>query len=177
MPISDAELNKPVNACVSRMGEETVHAALQTWRDTGDSYEWWWLVIAHGEQHFTAVRFEGLRDMLLNSEIDVHMNTHLRDLPHEQPNPANPQRALPGVITPPVVQRAELDDDEAHQYLGAHPDTLVVVVEGSELKGIVSGAERQYGFSGLSLRALLEDFDEVGDADTLIVQRKRPPGA
>jgi hypothetical protein len=172
MPIPDSELHKPSNAYLLRPASDNVHATLQAWRDSANSYEWWWLIVDHGDQQYAALRFESLRDILFHPDLDVHMNTRLADLPPLRVNPADPATPIPGVHRPHVVEQQALAPDDIFDRLRASPGGVLVVVQDGRFRGILSSGVRTFAFTDLPLRALLEEFDRSGDPDTIILAHK-----
>lgn len=160
MPIADAELAKPANAFLVRPADETVLAALRAWRDTPQSYEWWWLLIDHGAARFTALRFEDLRDLLASPDLGVTMQTRLADLPSRRENPDNWAQPWPGVYTPEVVQQDALSTAQALQRMRDAPGRILIVADGARLAGILTDTQRTFAFADRPLLDLLEDYEQ-----------------
>ena len=169
MPIADSELNKPANTHLLRPATETVLAALRAWRGTPDPYEWWWLVIEHADQHFTAIRFGELRDALAHDGMNVHMNTLLGDLPPRRDNPVDWERPFPGVVTPTVVDQATIGTARALRLVQDSPARVLVVLADGAFKGILAAGERTFAFADQPLLDMLEQFEAPGDSDTHIL--------
>ncbi|MBN1202076.1 MAG: hypothetical protein JXJ20_09490 [Anaerolineae bacterium] len=165
MPIADAELHKAANAHLTRHASQTVYQALKAWRGTPGSYEWWWLIIDHGHQHFTAIRFEGLRDMLAHPDLDVTMDTLLADLPPYRDNPANWEQPFPGVLEPAVVDQAEISTARALRMRDHSPGHLLIVLSDEQFRGILSTSERIFAFTDKPLLDMLEEYEEALSAE------------
>jgi len=174
MPVSDAELNQAANAHLLRPATETVFSALRVWRDTPGPQEWWWLVIQHDAQRYTALRFAELRDLLAQRKRGAHMNTPLADLPARRDNPDDPDRPVPGVVTPPVIDGAEIDAARAREIALTSPGQVVVVVRDEQFRGIVSITSRTFAFADKPLLDLLEDFEMGGESETIIMPHSTP---
>jgi hypothetical protein len=171
MPIADAEMNKSANAYLCRPATETVFTALRAWRDTPDSFEWWWLIIEHGERQYTAIRLAGLRDLLVQRKRGVHMNTPLADLPYQRPNPDDPDHPLPGVVSAAVVDSEAVNTTRALEMVQASPGQVLVVLQNGKFRGILSATSRTFAFSDKPLLDLLNDFEMGGESETIIVPR------
>lgn len=163
MPIADSELNKAANAHLVRPAEDTVYSALQVWRSTPNSYEWWWLVIDHGEGQFTALRFETVRDLLQSPDYAVGMHTRLGDLPRRREDPANWGRPLPGVVTPVVVEQDAMGTARALQIMRDSPGRVLVVVNQGQFRGILSASERTFAFTDKPLLDMLDEYEQGSD--------------
>jgi hypothetical protein len=168
MPIAETELNKAANAHLLRSADDTVYRALKAWRDTPDSYEWWWLIIDHGDQRYTAIRFEGIRDALARPDPGVHMNARLADLPPLRDNPDDWEHPFPGVVTPTVVEQDTMSTAGAFRAMKDGPGVLVVLQEG-QFRGILSASERTFAFTDKPLLDMLDEFEKPGDSDTQIL--------
>ncbi len=160
MPIADSELDKTANAHLVRPAGDTLYTALQVWRSTPNSYEWWWLVIDHGDAQFTALRFEAVRDLLRDSEQRVTMHTRLGDLPPRRENPDAWGPPLPGVVTPVVVEQAAMGTARALQIMRDSPGRVLVVVNQGQFRGILSGSERTFAFTDKPLLDMLDDYEQ-----------------
>jgi hypothetical protein len=169
MPIDAAELVKAANAHVIRPAHDTVYQTLKAWRATADSYEWWWLIIQHDNRRYTAIRFEGLRDVLTYPGLNVTMNTPLTDLPSRRDNPADWERPFPGVVTPTVVEQTAMGTAHALQIMQDSPGQVLVVLHDGQFRGILSGSQRTFAFSDKPLLDMLDEFEQHGDDDTLIL--------
>lgn len=169
MPIDDAQLDKATNAHITCPATDTVHRALQRWRATPNSFEWWWLIIEHGSQRFTAIRLEDLRQVLENESLGVDMNTALQDLPPRRDNPADWGRPYPGVVTPTVVEQTALSTAQALQTMQDSPGRVLVVLHDGHFRGILSAAERTFAFTDTPLLDMLDSFEAGGEDDTAIL--------
>lgn len=177
MAIADAELDKPVNAHLVRTATESVLDALRAWRAAPGSYEWWWLIVDHGSQHYTALRFEALRDLLQSANANITLGTHLSDLPPQQDNSADWQRPLPGVITPPVVEQSALSTTQALQQMRGAPGQLLVVLDQGQWRGILSGSQRTFAFADKPLLDLIEEHEQGGRAGNAPSSPHAGPGS
>lgn len=162
MPIADTELDKPVNAYIVCPASSTVLEALEAWRSTPDSYEWWWLVIDHGGQRFTALRFEALRDLLTQPSCGVDMDTLLGDLPSGSDNPADWSQPFVGAYTPDTVDQTRLSAAQAMQQVRTAPGQILIVLNGTELRGILTGSQRTFTFTDRHLLDMLADYEQTG---------------
>jgi hypothetical protein len=174
MPITDAVLHQPAHAHLLRPAAETVFTALRAWRDTAGSTETWWLIIQYDAQHYTAIRFGELRDMLVGRKRTAHMNTPLADLPYRRANPDDPDHPLPGVISPTIVDGATLDSARAIEMLQTGPGQMLVVLREGRFQGILSVAHPTFVYFDHPLLDLLETFEMGGESETIIVPRSSP---
>jgi hypothetical protein len=174
MPIADVELDKLARAYLLRPASETVFTALRAWRSAPDSYEWWWLVIQHDDQLYTAIRFAELRDLLVWPKHGVHMNTPLADLPYRRDNPNDPERPLPGVVSPNVVDGATVQTARALEMTQASPGQVLIVLQDGKFRGILGVTSRTFAFADKPLLDLLEEFEMGGESETIIVPRAAP---
>ncbi|MBN1678994.1 MAG: hypothetical protein JW966_01795 [Anaerolineae bacterium] len=175
MPIADSELDKTTNAYILQPADHTIHRALQIWRNTPTSFEWWWLIIEHGDQQYTALRFETLRETLSREYINVNMNMRLGDLPAYRDNPADWDHPFPGVVTPKVIERDEVGTARALQIMRNSPGRVLIVLRNGLFYGILSSSERIFAFTDKPLLDMLDEFEQHGDTDTLILPpRERP---
>ncbi len=172
MPIADSELNKPSNAHIVRPARQSVHAALQYWRQQPGSYEWWWLIITSNDHRYAAIRFSVLRDLLQDPDAGVHMNTPLSDLPLDQPD-------RPGVVAPRVVEQDAMGTARALQMLEDSPGRVLIVLKNGTLRGILSVTERTFAFTDKPLLDMLDEFESSGNDDTMILPHRPdiPPTA
>jgi hypothetical protein len=168
MPVAENELNKAGNAHLIRPATETVFTALRAWRDTPGRDEWWWLIIQHDARLYTAIRFGSVRDLLARRKREVHMNTPLAELPYERPNPDDPDQPLPGVVSPTVVDGAEINTARALDRVQASPGQVVIVLQDGVFQGILSGTSRTFAFADKPLLDMLEDFEMGGESETII---------
>lgn len=171
MPIADVELDRLARAHLLRPASETVFTALRAWRSAPDSYEWWWLVIQHPDQVYTAIRFEELRDLLTRQKPGVHMNTLLADLPPRRADPADPGRALPGVVVPDVVDGEAIQTARALEMMQTSPGQVLVVLQDGHYRGILGVINRTFAFPDKPLLDLLATFEMGGESETIIVPR------
>ncbi len=172
MPISDSELARPVHGHVRCPHTHSVHAALHAWRSTPGSVAWWWLIIEHKNQLYTAIRFSELYNLLKPLDAPVHMNTPLADLPYWHRNPHNPTRGLPGVVSPAVVERDGISIAQVRELIEENPENVVVVLRNGVFQGIVSSDEHPVVYADEPLRELLAQFEAGGDDQTIILPRK-----
>lgn len=159
MPIADSELNKSANAHLLRPASQTVHEALRAWRAVLGSYEWWWLIIDFDAGRFTAIRFDGLRELL--SKGEVTMNTRLEDLPLRRENPADWDRPLPGVVMPKVVDQNTAGMASVQALLQNSPGRMVIVMNSGAFRGIISAGERTFAFADKPLLDMLDEFEGI----------------
>jgi hypothetical protein len=171
MPVAESELKKAANAHLIRPATETVFTALRAWRDTPGRYEWWWLVIQHDARLYTAIRFGGVRDLLVQRKREVHMNTPLAELPYQRPNPDDPDQALPGVVSPTVIDGAEVNTARALDMVETSPGQVVIVLQNGVFQGILSSASRTFAFADKPLLDMLNDFEMGGESATIIVPK------
>ncbi len=174
MPVTDADLNQPAHAHLLRPATETVFSALRVWRDTPGRQEWWWLVIEHDAQRYTALRFSELRDLLVQRKRRTHMNTPLTKLPARRDNPDDPDHPLPGVVTPIVVDGAVTGAAAAREIAHTSPGQVVVIVQDGQFQGIISITSRTFAFADKPLLDLLEDFEMGGESETIIMPHSTP---
>lgn len=159
MPIADTELHKPANSHIYAPASATILDALRTWRATADSYEWWWLIIGHADRTFTAIRFEGFRQLLTQPETQVTMATRLDALPEQRENPLDWNRPHPGVVTPTVVEQDEMGAARAQQVARSSPGGLLIVTRYGDLAGILSTSHRTFAFTDELLVDMLDEFE------------------
>jgi hypothetical protein len=171
MPITDAELNKPAHAHLLRPASETVFTALRAWRDAPARYEWWRLIIQHGDRQYTAIRFAELRDLLVRQKRSVHMNTALADLPYRRDNPDDAAHPLPGVVSPTVVDGETVSPTRALEMAQASPGQVLIVLQDGKFRGILCVTSRTFAFADKPLLDLLEEFEMGGESETIIVPR------
>jgi hypothetical protein len=181
MPIDAMELDKAANAHLLCPATDTVYAALTTWRSTPNSYEWWWLVIGHGDRRYTALRFETLRDLLAAPGAGVTMEMPLADLPPRRDNPADWERPFPGTVTPVVVEQNSMGTARAQQIVNDSPGRLLVVLDGDQFRGILSASERTFAFADTLLVDMLDEYEQqkpvdLAPDDTDIPARTDPTG-
>lgn len=174
MPIADAELHKPAHAHLLRPAAETVFTALRAWRDTPGRQEWWWLIIQHDDRLYTALRFSDLRDLLALGKRGAHMNTPLADLPYRRANPSDPDRPLPGAVSPTVVDGAQVSTARALEMVRESPGWVLVVLDGGKFRGILTESARTFAFADTPLLDMLETFETGGESETIIVPRSTP---
>jgi hypothetical protein len=173
MPLTNADLNRATHAHLLSPATDSVYHALRAWRDRPNSAEWWWLIIEHDDVHYTALRFETLREMLRSAQVAIHMNTLLQDLPGPRPDPEHPDRPLPGVIMPDTVEAALLSGDAARAAAQASEGGLLVVLHDKLFRGIISTGTRSFEFTDQPLLALLDEFEGHGeDEETEILPRQ-----
>lgn len=165
MPLTDADLNRAAHAHLLHSATDSVYHALRAWRDTPHCAEWWWLIIAHDDSDYTALRFETLREMLRNPHTAIHMNTLLQDLPGPRPDPEHPDRQLPGVIMPETVEAAILSGDAARAAAQASEGGLLIVLHDGLFRGIISTGTRSFEFTDRPLLLLLDDFEGHGEPE------------
>lgn len=158
MPIADSELDKSANAHLLRPAADTIYQAVKSWRDTPDSFEWWWLIIEHSGQRYTAIRFETLRDLLKTG--GASMNTHLDDLPSARENPADWDHPFPGVVSPNVVEQSSVGTALAVQMVRDSPGSVLVVVNNGQFRGILAAHERTFAFADVMLLDMLEEYEQ-----------------
>jgi hypothetical protein len=169
MPIADAEFSKSTHAHLIRPATEPVLAALRAWRDAPDHVEWWWLIVQHSDQLYTAIRFAELRDALRDPDIQVHMNTPLAELPYRRPNPADPDHPFPGVVTPRVVDGDALTTEEAQRMIHDSPGGVLVALRQGHFRGILSAAAPTTSVADPPLIELLGQFEKHLDTETAIL--------
>jgi len=170
MPITDAELNKPSNTHLIRPATDSVYRALNSWLHAPNSYEWWWLIIDHANGKYTAIRFEGLRELLARPESGVSMTTRLADLPPQQDNPADWEHPIPGVVSPTIVEQATVGTARAIQLRQDSPGRLLIVLNNGFFRGILSGPERIYAFTDKPLVDMIKEFEQETGSETVIIQ-------
>ena len=160
MPIPDATLARPLNAHLWRPAHETVLDALRAWRATPMSAGWWWLVIDHGSERFTALRFDTLRQMLVRPDLGVTMETRLADLPVARHNPTDWTQPLPGVIEPQTVDQDAVSEARARHLQQNSPANLLVVLRDGVFRGVLSGSERTFAFTDDLLLDMIEQYEQ-----------------
>jgi hypothetical protein len=176
MPIAETELAKPTNAHVLRPADESVYKALHAWRHAADRQEWWWLIIDHGNQRYTAIRVDRLRDALMRANLGVTMETRLSDLPPQRDNPHDWEHPYPGVVTPTVVEQDSVGTARAHQMLQDSPGRVLVVLHNGQFRGILSAAERTFAFADKPLLDMLDEFEQRDSgSETIIIPNSDPP--
>jgi hypothetical protein len=166
MPIDDTQLDRETNAHLVRPATDTVYQALRAWRDTPNSYEWWWLIIEHDHRRYTAIRFEDLRELLGVPDSGVTMHTPLAVLPDRRNNPRDWQHPQPGVVTPTVVEQSAMGTARALQAMEDSPGRVLVVLHDGRLRGILSSAQRTFAFADKLLMDMLDEFEAGGSDDT-----------
>lgn len=171
MPIADTELNKPANKYLLRPADESIYHALQTWKQSSDSQEWWWLIIEHGDRRYTALRFETLRDALAKGVIA--MAARLADLPPRRENPADWQHPFPGIVTPVIVEQEAIGTARALQMVRESPGHVLVVLNNGRVRGILSDSQRTFAFADKLLLDMLDQFEQESGSETVILNQ--PP--
>jgi hypothetical protein len=171
MPIAETELDKPANKHLVRPAAESVFRALQLWRQTPESQEWWWLIIEHGERRYTALRFENLRETLAKQTIS--MTTRLSELPARRKNPADWEHPFPGVVTPVVVEQDAIGTARALQMVRESPGHVLVVLKEGRVRGILSDSQRTFAFADKLLLDMLDQFENESSSETVILNQ--PP--
>jgi hypothetical protein len=175
MPIPDSELAQSFHAHIYRAATDSVYAALQAWRTTPGSRAWWWLVIEHDMQLYTAIRFSELYSLLKPVDAPVHMNTPLAELPHWRKNPNNPTRALPGIVTPLIVEQDGISMAQAQESVQESPENIVVVLRNKLFRGILTSGEHPFGFTDEPILDLLDQWESGGDNQTIVLPRRTHP--
>ncbi|WP_119068502.1 hypothetical protein [Aggregatilinea lenta] len=162
MPISDVEIDKPENAYLVCSASDTVLDALRAWRNTPNAYEWWWLVIDYGDQHYNVLRFEALRDLLTQPDYKVGMDTELGDLPCGYDNPDDWSHPFVGAYVPDTVDQNDLSAAQAMQQVRNAPGQILIVLNGSQLRGILTGSQRTFTFTDKHLLDMLSTYEQAG---------------
>lgn len=160
MPIADATLARPLNAHLWRPAHDTVLDALRAWRAAPKSAVWWWLVIDHGSGHFTALRFDTLRQLLGRPDLGVTMNTRLADLPPARHNPADWTQPVPGVIEPRTVDQDGVSEARARTLQQNSSANLLIVLRDGIFRGVLAGSERTFAFTDDLLLDMLEQYEQ-----------------
>lgn len=173
MPLTDADLHRATHAHLYRPATESVYNTLRAWRDTPHSAEWWWLIIAHEDGYYTALRFETLREMLRMPHVGIHMHTLLKDLPGPRPDPEHPGQQLPGVVEPDTVEAARLSGEAARAAAQTGEGGLLIVLHDGLYRGIISTGSRSFAFTDQPLMVLMDEFEGTSqDVNTAILSRK-----
>ncbi len=162
MPIADTELDKPVNAYIACPASNTVLDAIEAWRSTPDSYEWWWLIIDYGDGRYNALRFEALRDLLTQPDYGITMETELGDLPCGYDNPDDWSHPVVGAYVPDTVDQNDLSAAQAMQLVRNAPGQILIVLNGQQLRGILTGSQRTFTFTDRHLLDMLSDYEQSG---------------
>lgn len=162
MPISSERLLSDVNAHLVVPSTYTVKQALQAWSmghpHFGTGREWWWLIIAYQDGHYTAVPLEQLRDLLAASVINLA--TVLNTIPFAQDNPENWAKPLPGVVRVRSVDINSYNTSAAVQLAENSPGNVLVVTQNGQVVGIINKRMRNFAMATLSLLSLLDDLDD-----------------
>jgi hypothetical protein len=171
MPISESELKRNTNTHLLAVADDTVADTLLRWRSQPDPREWWWLIIAHGGEKYTALRFQALARLITAHSITG--STRLADLPVERENPAAWDQPIPGVITPVTVEQPQIGPAQAQRMLQDTP--LLIVLHNGQFQGILSGSFRTFTFNDKPLLDLLDEFVQAPDAPPLLPNPDEPP--
>lgn len=163
MPIADDRLQADTNAYILMRANQTLRDALIEWSKGGTRWgtprEWWWLVIEHGSQKFTAIPFEQIRDLLGQPNSGVTMATVLAELPEAAQHPESWQLS-PGVITGKVADKTNYSTASALQLAENSPGQLLIVTEYGKCVGIISKRTRSFAMATFSLLKMLEEDEK-----------------
>jgi hypothetical protein len=171
MPITESELNRSTNTHLRAFAGDTVGDTLLRWRSQSDPREWWWLIIEHSAQRYTALRFQTLGALI--RARSVAPSTQLADLPASRENPAAWDQPFPGVITPTSIEQQPTGTAQAQRMLQDTP--VLIVLDHGQFRGILSSSFRTFAFTDRPLLDLLDEFIQSGSEPPLLSAPGEPP--